>query len=159
MLGSGTILLEIIAAAELLSRDWGIASEIWSVTSFTELACEARAVERWNRLNPLHAARISHIAACLGGDTPVIAATDYVRAVPQLVASYIEPAYTVLGTDGFGRSDTRSKLRGFFEVSREYIVLAALTALAEEGRIERSRVAQALNDLGIDGDKPDPFTV
>jgi pyruvate dehydrogenase E1 component len=150
LLGSGTILLEVIAAAQLLARDWKIASEVWSVTSFTELAREARAVERWNRLNPLEASRSCHVVACLEGDTPVIAATDYVRAVPQLVASYIEPRYTVLGTDGFGRSDTRTALREFFEIDRHQIAIAALASLAQQGLVDAELCAQAIDRYGID---------
>ena len=150
LLGSGTILLEVIAAAELLAGDWGISSEIWSVTSFTELAREARAVERWNRLNPEAASRSSHIASCLKGDDSVIAATDYVRAVPQLVASYIEPRYTVLGTDGLGRSDTRTALREFFEIDRHQIVIAALASLAQQGLVDAELCAGAIERYGID---------
>ena len=150
LLGSGTILLEVIAAADLLANDWGISSEIWSVTSFTELAREARAVERWNRLHPKAASRSSHIASCLKGDASVIAATDYVRAVPQLVASYIEPRYTVLGTDGFGRSDTRTALREFFEIDRHQIVIAALASLAQQGLVDAELCAGAIERYGID---------
>src|SRR5690606_2551207 len=136
LLGSGAILLEVIAAAELLLQDWNVASEIWSVTSFTELARESREVERWNRLHPGSTPRSSHLSRCLPTGAPVIAATDYVRALPQLIASHIESPYTVLGTDGFGRSDTRSALRRFFEVDRHNIVLAALTSLARNGTLD-----------------------
>jgi pyruvate dehydrogenase E1 component len=152
LLGSGTILLEVIGAAQLLADDWGVASEVFSVTSFTELARDARAVERWNRLHPLEQPRRSHVAACLQGDLPVVAASDYVRAVPQLIASYIEPRYVVLGTDGFGRSDTRSVLREFFEVNRHHIVLAALSSLAEKGLVATSICAEAIECYNIDTD-------
>jgi len=150
LLGSGTILLEVIAAAELLANDWGVASEVWSVTSFTELAREARSVERWNRLHPGEAGRTSHVARSLAGATPVIAATDYVRALPQLIAAYIEPRYTVLGTDGFGRSDTRPALREFFEIDRHHIAVAALSSLAQQGSLEPALCVQAIERYGID---------
>ena len=150
LMGSGTLLLEVIAAAQLLAEDWGVASEVWSVTSFTELAREARAVERWNRLHPGEEPRVSHVASSLEGPAPVIAASDYVRAVPQLVASYIGPNYTVLGTDGFGRSDTRKALRTFFEVDRYQIALAALTSLAQQGAVDAQLCAAAIARYGID---------
>jgi pyruvate dehydrogenase E1 component len=152
LLGSGTILREVIAAADLLARDWGVASEVWSVTSFTELAREARAAERWNRLHPAEPARGSHLADCLAGDAPVIAATDYVRALPQLIASYLEPSYSVLGTDGFGRSDTRSALRRFFEVDRHHITIAALYSLVRQGVIAADTCAAAIARYGVDAD-------
>lgn len=152
LLGSGTILREVIAAAELLDKDWQIESELWSVTSYTELAREARAIERWNRLHPDADQQVSHVASCLSGAIPVIAASDYVRAVPQLVATYIDLPFTVLGTDGFGRSDTRVALRNFFEVDRHQIVLAALTALANQGAIDRSLCVRAINRYEIRGD-------
>ncbi len=152
LLGSGAILLEVIAAAQLLAEDWGVTSEIWSVTSFTELAREARHVERWNRLHPNEVGRVSHVAECLVGGTPVVAATDYVRAVPQLVACYIEPHYTVLGTDGFGRSDTRASLREFFEVDRHQIAIAALASLAQQGIIDKLVCAKAIVKYGVDSE-------
>jgi pyruvate dehydrogenase E1 component len=150
LLGSGTILREVIAAADLLRDDWQIASEVWSATSFSELAREAREVERWNRLHPQAPQRISHVARCLRGDAPVIAATDYVRAWPQSIAGSFDAPFTVLGTDGFGRSDTRAALRRFFEVDRHHVVLAALDALARAGRIERALCDQAIQRYGID---------
>jgi pyruvate dehydrogenase E1 component len=152
LLGSGTILREAIAAAELLAQDWQIDSEIWSVTSFTELAREAREVERWNRLHPEDVQRASHLDECLPAGTPIIAASDYVRAVPQLIGSYVEGDYTVLGTDGFGRSDTRAQLRSFFEVDRYHIVLAAVTALVREGKLSANVAAQVIERYGIEVD-------
>jgi len=152
LLGSGAILREVIAAAELLAQDWNVGSEVWSVTSFGELAREARATERHNRLHPLDAPRRSHVQACLPGSTPIVAATDYVRALPQLIASYVEARMIVLGTDGFGRSDTRSALRRFFEVDRHHIVIAALQALAEQGSLPRESLANALARYSIDVD-------
>ena len=152
LLGSGAILLEVITAAEQLSRVWNIDCEVWSVTSFTELAREAREVERWNRLHPRETQRDSHIGLCLAGDAPVIAASDYVRAVPQLTAAYIAPQFTVLGTDGFGRSDTRSALRGFFEVDYRHIVLASLTALVRQGVLGAEHCAKAIAQYDIEPD-------
>jgi pyruvate dehydrogenase E1 component len=144
LVGSGTILREVIAAAELLAQDWGVAAEVWSATSFSELAREAREVERFNRLHPTQAPRTSHLRSCLAGDAPVIAATDYVRAWPQLVAPYLEAPFTALGTDGFGRSDTRAALRRFFEVDRDHVVLAALTALRAQGLVDAATCAAAI---------------
>ena len=152
LVGSGTILREVIFAAELLRDDWQIASEVWSATSFSELAREAREVERFNRLHPELPERLSHVAHCLGGAAPVIAASDYVRAWPQSIAGSFDAPYTVLGTDGFGRSDTRAALRSFFEVNRHHIVLATLNALARAGRIERVLCTQAIQRYGIDAE-------
>lgn len=150
LLGSGSILREVIAAAELLAQDWRIDSEIWSVTSFTELARDAREVERWNRLHPQQPARSSYLNVCLPSGAPIIAASDYVRAVPQLIASYLDVRYTVLGTDGFGRSDTRAALRSFFEVDRHHIVLGAITALIREGQVTAELAVQVIERYGID---------
>lgn len=152
LLGSGTIMLEVIAAGELLAKDWGIESDIWSVTSYTELAREAREVERWNHHHPLETQRSSHVGKCLHGDTPVIAASDYVRGVPQLIASYIEPSYSVLGTDGYGRSDTRTALRDFFGVDRHHIAVTALATLVKKGQIDASICAQAIEKYEINID-------
>ncbi len=154
LMGSGTILREVIVAAELLAADWGVAAEVWSATSFSELARDAREVERWNRLNPNDAARESHLQHCLPGGAPVIAASDYVRAWPQLVASYLHAPFTALGTDGFGRSDTRAALRRFFEVDRHQIVLSALTALRAQGAVDASICADAIDRYGIDAQQP-----
>ena len=149
LVGSGTILREVIAAAGLLAQDWGIASEVWSATSFSELARDARAIERWNRLHPLAAARTSHVQQCLCGDAPVVAASDYVRAWPQLIAGHVQAPFVTLGTDGFGRSDTRAALRSFFEVDRHQIALAALTALRAQGAVSAPTCAQAIERYGI----------
>jgi pyruvate dehydrogenase E1 component len=160
LLGSGAILPEVIAAAELLREHWQLSAEIWSVTSFSELARDAAAAERWNRLHPQHSARVSHVRQCLaGGDTPIIAATDYVRAYPQLIAPYLEASYSVLGTDGFGRSDTRAALRRFFEVDRQHIAVCALYALAMAGTIDRSIVAQAIERFGLKPEVAAPWTL
>lgn len=157
LLGSGAILLEVIAAAELLASDWNIDSEVWSVTSFTELARDAREVERWNRLHPGQPARRSHVQECLDDSAPIIASTDYVRALPQLISSYLGVLYTVHGTDGFGRSDTRSQLRRFFEVDRHQIVLSALTSLVHQGRLDASVCADAIARYAIDVDSVAPW--
>lgn len=158
LVGSGAIFREVIAAAELLSQDWNVDAEIWSATSFSELARDAREVERWNRLHPQAQARRSHVETCLGGDVPVIAATDYVRAWPQLIGTYVDAHLTVLGTDGFGRSDTRSALRSFFEVDRRHIVLAALQSLIREGRVDAALCAKAVELYGIAAEADAPWT-
>jgi pyruvate dehydrogenase E1 component len=158
LLGSGAILGEVIAAADLLACDWQIGAEVWSATSFSELAREARQVERWNRLHPAAPPRVSHLASSLPGKAPVIAATDYVRAYPQLAAGYLDSRFVALGTDGFGRSDTRAKLRSFFEVDRHQIVLAALDALVREGRAQRTLLPAAIARYGVEGDRQPPWT-
>ena len=160
LLGAGAILLEVIAAAELLRQDFGVSAEVWSVTSFNELARDAREVQRHNRLHPQQAPRLSHAHQCLGGALPVIAATDHVRAVPQLIAEYLDVAsYTTLGTDGFGRSDTRVALRAFFEVDRFHVALAALEALARSGALALDVVGQAIQRYGLDAQARAPWSV
>lgn len=159
LLGSGAILPEVIEAARMLEDDWGVASEVWSATSYPELARDAREVERHNRLKPLAERTVSHVAACLPGKAPIVAASDYVRAYPQLIASYVDARFVALGTDGFGRSDTRSALRSFFEVDRRHVVVAALAALADEGALAREKVAEALERYGIDRDASAPWTI
>lgn len=159
LIGSGAILPEVIHAAEILAREWTIGSEVWSATSFSELARDARAVERANRLRPLGPRAVSHVGACLAGTAPVIAASDYVRAYPQLIASYVAAPFVALGTDGFGRSDTRQALRAFFEVDRHSIVVAALSALVPGGRITPAQVAEAIARYEIAADVPAPWTL
>lgn len=159
LVASGAILPETMAAAELLADDWHIESELWSATSFSELAREARDVERWNRLHPKEEPRRSHVEQCLGGSRPIVAVTDYVRAYPQLIASYLEARYVTLGTDGFGRSDTRAAIRHFFEVDRYHVVLAVLQALAREGTVDREVLATAIQHYGIKVDSPPPWSV
>ena len=149
LLGSGTILHEVQEAAVLLRDDWGIDAEVWSATSYSELARDAKAVERWNRLHPGEAPRASHVEACLAGDTPIVAASDYIRTWPQLIAPYLGARFTALGTDGFGRSDTRSALRRFFEIDRHHVVLAALSALERQAAVEATVCAQAIERYGI----------
>jgi pyruvate dehydrogenase E1 component len=159
LLGSGTILREVIAAAALLAEDWNIASDVYSVTSFSELAREAREMERWNRLHPDQPGRQSHVERTLAGAVPIVAATDYVRAWPQLIASYVDARYVTLGTDGFGRSDTRVALRRFFEVDRHHIAIAAIETLSREGTVERSLLAEAIGRYKIDVQAAAPWTV
>ncbi|MCF6336878.1 MAG: pyruvate dehydrogenase (acetyl-transferring), homodimeric type [Gammaproteobacteria bacterium] len=158
LMGSGAILREAIAAADLLRADWGVDADIWSATSFTELAREARDCDRWNRLHPTDAARIPYITQCLEGCTgPVIAATDYIQLYADKVRKWIPARYEVLGTDGFGRSDTRAQLRKHFEVNAAHIVVAALKALADEGSIDAVTVAEAIDKYGIDPEKINPL--
>ena len=157
LLGSGAILREVIAAGELLARDWRVAAEIWSVTSYSELAREAREVQRWNRLHPEAPARVSHVERYLSGTAPIIAASDYVRAYPQLIGPFVAARFVAMGTDGFGRSDTRSALRRFFEVDRHHIVVSALHELALIGSVPRSAVAAAVKRYDIDADSPAPW--
>ncbi len=160
LLGSGTIFMEAIAAAELLKRDWNVEADLWSCPSFNELARDGQDCARWNLLHPAEKPRLSHVSACLAETRgPVVAATDYVRAFAEQVRPYVPRHYTVLGTDGFGRSDTREKLRHFFEVDRHWIVLAALTALADEGAVKRDVAATAIAKYGLDPNKPNPAKV
>ena len=160
LLGAGAILLEVIAAAELLRQDFDVSAEVWSATSFSELARDAREVQRHNRLHPQQPPRLSHAQQCLDGALPVIAATDHVRAVPQLIAEYLHVAsYTTLGTDGFGRSDTRVALRAFFEVDRFHIALATLEALARSGAVDRGLVARAIERYALDAQSRAPWSV
>ena len=156
LLGSGVILREVLAAAERLHADYDVASEVWSVTSFTELAREGADAERWNLLHPGEEPRRSHAACCLDGDVPVVASTDYIRTQAESIRGHFDAPYRVLGTDGFGRSDTRAKLRHFFEVDERFVTLAALEQLARRQVVPEARVAKAMVDLGIDADKPDP---
>jgi pyruvate dehydrogenase E1 component len=160
LLGSGTILREVIAAAELLVKDFNVASDVWSVTSFNELRRDGLDCERWNMLHPEQARRASHVEQCLEGHAgPAVAATDYVKAYADQIRPYVPGRYKVLGTDGFGRSDTRKKLRRFFEVDRYYVAVAALKALADDGAIKATEVSRALKLYKIDSDKPNPTTV
>ncbi|MDE2371477.1 MAG: alpha-ketoglutarate dehydrogenase [Burkholderiales bacterium] len=158
LVGSGTILREVIAAGAMLATDWHVAVEVWSATSFSELAREAREVERWNRLHPHDAPRTSHLGRSLAGGDPVVVASDYVRAWPQLVAGHLDAPFVALGTDGFGRSDTRSALRGYFEVDRHQIALAALTALRGQGRVDAATCAAAIERYAIAADRQPPWS-
>jgi pyruvate dehydrogenase E1 component len=158
ILGSGAMLPMVVEAARLLMSEFAVACEVWSATSYGELARDAAAVERRNRLNPTSAPERSHVAARLQGKAPVIAVSDYVRAYPQLIAPYVEASFTALGTDGFGRSDTRSALRRFFEVDAAHIVIAVLYALAKEGDVSVQTVSAAIARFGLDSASPAPWT-
>ena len=160
LLGSGTIFREVVAAAELLRQDWGVEADLWSCPSFNELAREGQDAHRANLLNPLAEPRLSYVESCLQATQgPVIASTDYIRLFAEQIRPYINRRYVTLGTDGFGRSDTREKLRHFFEVDRYWVTLAALKALADEGTIKRDVVAQAMQKYGLDASKPNPMSV
>ncbi len=161
LLGSGAILREVIAAAELLEDDWNIAADVWSVTSFTELARDGLDVERWNRLHPMEHPRKGYLARQMNElRGPVVAATDYVHAYAEQIRICMEGRrYVTLGTDGYGRSDRRQKLRSFFEVNRYHVVVAALKALADDGEVENEIVIRAIHAYGIDPEKPNPATV
>jgi pyruvate dehydrogenase E1 component len=158
LLGSGTILRECIAAAELLERQFGVMSDVFSITSFSELRREALECERWNLLHPAEEPRVPYVRTLLaGGGAALVAATDYVRTVPDQIRPWVSQPYVTLGTDGFGRSDTRAELRQHFEVDRNFIALAALKALADAKRIDRKTVVDAVAKLGIDANKADPL--
>ncbi|HEX6998912.1 MAG TPA: pyruvate dehydrogenase (acetyl-transferring), homodimeric type [Gammaproteobacteria bacterium] len=160
LLGSGTILREVIAAADILEKQFEIPADVWSVTSFSELRREALSVDRWNGLHPGMTPRKSFIEERFAGiKGPFVAATDYITTVPDQIRKWVPGRYTVLGTDGYGRSDGRAALRRFFEVDRHSIVLAALNALADEGSLDRKTVRQAIKQFGIDPDKADPVTL
>ena len=160
LLGSGVILREVIAAAELLEKDWGVAADIWSVTSFTELRREGLDVERWNLLNPEKKQKQSYVSECLAkAEGPVIASTDYMKSFADQIRAFIPQRYVVLGTDGFGRSDSREALRDFFEVDRYHVVLATLKALADEGKLPAAKAAEAIKKYKINVNRPNPMTV
>ena len=161
LLGSGTILREVIAGAELLEKEFGVAADIWSVTSFNELRRDGLEVQRWNMLHPELPPRPSYIENCLRDHSgPVIAATDYMKLFADQVRAFLPGRhYHVLGTDGFGRSDTREKLRRFFEVDRHYVTVAALKSLADQEVLPQSKVSAAIKKFGIDPEKPNPVSV
>jgi pyruvate dehydrogenase E1 component len=160
LLGSGAILREVIAAAGLLLEDWDVASDVWSVTSMNELRREGLDAQRWNLLHPERPARLSYVERCLGPRSgPVVASTDYIKTFADQIRAFVPHRYAVLGTDGFGRSDTRAELRAFFEVDRHYVAVAALKALADEGEVPASTVKRALTQYGLDSKKPNPTSV
>jgi pyruvate dehydrogenase E1 component len=161
LVGSGTILRESIAAAELLKDDWGIAADVWSAPSLTLVARDGQDCERWNLVNPNQEPRVPYVTALLKDTTgPIVATTDYMRLFAEQIRAYVPKGrnYKVLGTDGFGRSDSRVKLREFFEVNRYYVTVAALKSLAEDGVLSTSVVAQAIAKYGINPNKPNPVT-
>ncbi len=160
LFGSGTILREVLAAADLLEKDYGVAADVFSVTSFSELRRDALAVERWNLLHATETPRESYIRRALADRTgPFVAATDYMKTVADQIRQWIPGRYAVLGTDGFGRSDSRAELRRFFEVDRHYVVIATLKALADDGRLDAQTVTKAMRTFGIDPEKSNPLTV
>ena len=160
LMGSGVILREVIAAAEMLEKDWGVSADVWSVTSFTELRREGLDAERWNMLNPEKKPRLSYVAECLSGaEGPVISSTDYMKSFADQIRNFVPQRFVSLGTDGYGRSDSREALRSFFEVDRYYVVLAALKALADDGKLPASKAAEAIKKYKIDASRPNPTTV
>jgi pyruvate dehydrogenase E1 component len=160
LMGSGTILREVLAAAELLANDFHVNADVWSVTSFNELRRDGMSAERWSLLHPNEPRRKSYLETCLEGRAgPVIASTDYMRIFADQVRNQISRRYVTLGTDGFGRSDYRAKLRQFFEVNRYYVAVAALKALADDGEVESELVMQAINKYGLDTERPNPWLV
>ena len=160
LFGSGAILREVIAAADLLADEWKVAADVWSVTSFNELQRDGVAARRWNMLHPREAPRASYVEQCLEGRRgPGIAATDYIRTFAEQIHPFVGRPYVALGTDGYGRSDFRRRLRHFFEVDRHFVTIAALQALAAEGTMDKAAPAKALEKYGIDPNKPNPITV
>ncbi|MEN8260790.1 MAG: pyruvate dehydrogenase (acetyl-transferring), homodimeric type, partial [Pseudomonadota bacterium] len=160
LLGSGAILREVIAAAELLEKDFAVSADVWSVTSFSEVQREGNAVRRWNMLHPDKKPKTSYVERCLSRSPgPVVAASDYVRLAADQIRQFVPQPYTVLGTDGYGRSDTRKALREFFEVDKHYIAVAALKALADQGTVKAETVADAIGRYAIDPEKPNPLNV
>ena len=160
LLGSGALLREVIAAADLLEAEWGVTSDVWSLPSVSELAREAREVERWNLLHPTDTPRVPYITECLQGmHGPAIASSDWVRAHFEQIRPWVPKAYHVLGTDGFGRSDNRPALRDFFEVDRRWIVVKSLYALAQEGAVPMERVRQAARIYGLKAERAAPWKV
>jgi pyruvate dehydrogenase E1 component len=160
LMGSGVILREVIAAAELLEKDWGVAADVWSAPSFTELRREGLDCERWNMLNPEKPQRMSYVAQCFkDAKGPVIASTDYMRSFAEQIQRFVPNKFVALGTDGYGRSDSREALRDFFEVDRHYVVVAALKALSDEGKLPTVKVAEAIKKYKLNSNKPNPTLV
>jgi pyruvate dehydrogenase E1 component len=160
LFGSGTILREVLAASELLEKDFGVPADVFSVTSFSELRRNALDVERWNLLHPTETARVPYVREALRDIAgPFIAATDYIKTVPDQIRQWVPGRYAVLGTDGFGRSDSRAELRRFFEVNRHYVVIAALKCLADDGKLDARTIPAAMQAFGIDPNKPNPLSV
>ena len=160
LMGSGVILREVIAAAELLEKDWGVSADVWSATSFTELRREGLDSERWNMLNPEKPQRLNYVAESLkDAKGPVIASTDYMKSFAEQIQRFVPNKFVALGTDGYGRSDSREALRDFFEVDARYITVAALKALSDEGKLPASKVAEAIKKYQLNSEKPNPVTV
>ncbi|MEJ2084498.1 MAG: pyruvate dehydrogenase (acetyl-transferring), homodimeric type [Acidobacteriota bacterium] len=160
LLGSGSILREVIASAELLASDFGVEADLWSVPSFTQLRREGLEIERWNRLHPGSERKVCYVEKCLADrEGPVIASSDYMRAFADQIRPFVPSTYVTLGTDGFGRSDSRPSLRKFFEIDRYHVAVAALKALAEEGAVPMKQVAEAIKKYDIDAEAPNPWQV
>ena len=160
LMGSGVILREVIAAAELLEKDWGVSADIWSVTSFTELRREGIDAERHNLLHPEDKPKLSYVEQSLAkAEGPVIASTDYMRSFADQIRPFVPNKFVALGTDGYGRSDSREALRRFFEVDRYYVTLAALKALADEGKLPMSKASEAIKKYNIDINRANPALI
>ena len=160
LLGSGPLMREVLEAEKLLKKDWGIEAGIWNVTSFSELRRDAEETERWNLLHSDKKPKKSHLEKCLSiNNVPTVAVSDYVKMVSEQIGPYVPGDFYALGTDGFGRSDTRENLRKFFEVDRYYVVLTALKALALDGKIETTKIKSAMKKYDLDPEKPSPITV
>ena len=157
LLGSGAILLEVLKAQQILAERYDVAADVWSVTSYQELYRDGHAVERWNRLHPTEKPRVPYVTQALdktGG--VIVSASDYVKAMADSIDRWLPRPLVSLGTDGFGRSETRASLRDFFEVDAKHIVIATLSALMRDGKLEAKVVAQAIKDLGVNAEKPNP---
>ncbi|HAJ70801.1 MAG TPA: pyruvate dehydrogenase (acetyl-transferring), homodimeric type, partial [Methylophilaceae bacterium] len=160
LMGSGVILREVIAAGELLEKDWGVSADVWSVTSFTELRREGIDTERWNMLNPDKPQKETYIGQLLSkAEGPVIASTDYMRSFSDQIRNFVPNRFVTLGTDGYGRSDSREALRDFFEVDRYHVVLAALKALAADGKLPATKAAEAIKKYNINVNRANPSTI
>jgi pyruvate dehydrogenase E1 component len=159
LMGSGVILREVIEAQKILESDYGVSADVWSVTSFNELRKDALEADRWNRMNPDKPQKESHVVKLLKkSEGPIIASTDYMKSFAEQIAVFLPHKFVALGTDGFGRSDSREKLRHFFEVDRHYVVVATLKALSDEGKIKSSVVTDAIKKFKLDPNKPNPVT-
>jgi len=159
LVGSGSILLQVLAAQQLLAEKLGVAAEVYSAPSFASLRRDGLAVDRWNRLHPTEKPRVPYVATVLGPKGgPIVAASDWMKVVPEGVSTWIDADFTALGTDGFGRSDTRESLRSYFEIDPPSIAAAAMSALARTGAITPEAAAKAIADLGVDPDKVDPLS-
>jgi len=159
LFGSGAILNEALRAQEILAEKYGVAADVWSVTSYKALYSDGIETDRWNRLHPGQNPRVPYVTACLA-DAPgvLVAATDYLKTLPSMISQWIPRRMATLGTDGFGRSEGRASLRDFFEVDSRFITLAALNELFLDGKIERYVIEKAIADLGINSEKPNPVT-
>jgi len=159
LFGSGAILNEALKAQTLLAENYQVAADVWSVTSYKELYRDGHEIDRWNLLHPGEKQKLPYVTRCImNSPGPCVAASDYVKAMPDSISRWVHRSFVSLGTDGFGRSDNRAALRDFFEVDARFITLGTLAVLAREKQIERSVVAQAIRDLKIDPEKVDPFT-